>query len=174
MVVTCIFSFLHSIFYPFQHKFQFFTLKVIFIFYKSFRYRIFTHLFWLFQTERICRQQFWNFEENLKKVLQQGRKHCYKQFLFPHSVSKRLALQTHKNKSFLGKRLSAFNLVRSEISSIDKVLIHPCPLTLTWVLLATPSCKEPWKAFWEKELCNKLLLPTMSPILINTYCKPFL
>ena len=56
--------------------------------------------FRLFQTERVCRQQFqiwWK----LNKVLQMGSNFC-----FSHSVFKGLVLQTCKNKGLFGKGLS--------------------------------------------------------------------
>ena len=67
--------------------------------------------FRLFQTERVCRQQF-QIWEKWKKVIQTGRKHCGKRrnlvtsnFSFSCGVFKRLVLQTCKNQGFFEKGL---------------------------------------------------------------------
>ena len=73
--------------------------------------------FRLFQTESVCRQQFWIWWK-WWRVLQQGRKHCGKKekllitsnFSFTHSVFKRLVLQTLKNQDLFGKGIKGFPL----------------------------------------------------------------
>ena len=72
--------------------------------------------FRLFQTERICRQQFWT-EWKRQKVLQMDRKHCGKRrncslraiSPFPAVFFKTLVLQTRKNQGLFGKRLISRN-----------------------------------------------------------------
>ena len=69
--------------------------------------------FRLFQTERVCRQQFQVWWKQ-KKVPKIGRKHCGKRrtcslqaiSLFFHSVFKRLGLQTCENQGLFGKGLT--------------------------------------------------------------------
>ena len=67
--------------------------------------------FRVFETERVCRQQFqswWKWQ----KVFQRCRKHKEKEnllvlsnFCFSHSVFKRIVLQTHENQGLYGKGL---------------------------------------------------------------------
>ena len=72
--------------------------------------------FRLFQTGRVCRRQFQVWRK-WQKVLQKARKHWEKEkllitsnFSFPHSVFKRLVLQTRKNQGLFGKGLKVLFL----------------------------------------------------------------
>ena len=69
-------------------------------------------IFGLFETERVCRQQFFFFMLQAEGSLN-GKKTVWKKekllimsnFSFSQNVFKRLILQTHKNKGFFGKGL---------------------------------------------------------------------
>ena len=83
--------------------------------YKNERFRLTlsqTTNFGLFQTERVCRQQFqfwWKRKEsslNGQKTLWEKEKLLVtSNFSFPHSMFKRLLLQTRKNQGLFGKGL---------------------------------------------------------------------
>ena len=70
--------------------------------------------FRLSRTERVCRRKFQSdengrkFSKQVESTVGKGEIANNEQFLFPHSVFKRLLLQTRKNQLLLGKELNGF------------------------------------------------------------------
>ena len=119
MLVTSIFSFSHNVFYSVSVQTSSFELHLfcclqmlsvwseILLSDIELTHNQMTN-FRLFQTERVCRQQF-QIGRKWKKVIQTGRKHWEKEellimgsFSFSHSVFKRLVSQGRQKVSLCG------------------------------------------------------------------------
>ena len=98
--------------------------------------------FRLFQTERVCRQQF-QIRRKWKKVIQIGRKHCGKRrncsflletsnFSFSHSVCKRFVSQGSQKVSLCGNGLTHYQMTNFRLFQTERVCRRQFQIGQKW------------------------------------------